>query len=248
MIRPAEAARQLNENGFVVLEGLFEEEEIAPVSEEIDAVITGKAHYFPESDLFYEPGSNPARLRNAFRLHQHNPLFMEVARNPKIVAVLENALGGPLRLYSSHLFAKPGRVGTVVPRHQDIAYWPFEPYEMVTAWIALDDSTISNGCVRFVAGSNKLGLLPHGPSGVQGNTLSLADEKQIAGMEERPAEARRGSVILHHCLTVHRSEPNLSPQPRRGLGYIYMSPRVRLTDPSQIKGAIDFPTVSASNS
>jgi phytanoyl-CoA hydroxylase len=232
------------EDGFLVVEQLFSEEEIRPMSEEIDCIIAGRADYMPARDLVYEPGSDPPQLRNAFRVHFHHPLFMDFARSPKITRILEASLGWPLRLYSSQLFAKPARVGTVVPKHQDMAYWPFEPYELVTAWIALDDTTLENGCVRFVAGSHRLGLLPHELSGVLGNSLQLAEDPRIVDLPEKVAEAQRGSCIFHHCLTVHRSEPNQSRYPRRGLAYIYMSPRVRLTDASQMKGPIEFPELT----
>jgi len=38
---------------------------------------------------------------------------MNVARTPKLLEILVEMLGGPLRVYGSHLFAKPARVGTV---------------------------------------------------------------------------------------------------------------------------------------
>lgn len=153
-------------------------------------------------------------------------------------------LGKPLRLYGSQLFAKPAAVGTPVPLHQDMPYWPFEPYELASAWIALDDATVENGCVRYVAGSHKLGMLPHVPSGVAGNSMGLAPDPRIEALPERTAEVRRGSVILHHCLTAHRSDANRSGRPRRGLIYVYMSEAVRLTDPSRMKGPAEFPVVS----
>jgi len=37
-------------------------------------------------------------------------------------------------------------------------YRPFDPTELTSAWIELDDSTIENGCVRFAGGSHKLRL------------------------------------------------------------------------------------------
>ena len=86
-----------------------------------------------------EPGTD--RLRNAFRLHLYEPLFMEFARKAQLVAVIRSILGEPVRLYGSQVFAKPARVGTAVPPHQDMPYWPFSPDDMLSAWIALDDST-----------------------------------------------------------------------------------------------------------
>lgn len=240
-----EAIHYFTENGFVILPELFSESEISSISQEIDKILTGTARYVPKDSLVYEPGSSPPVIRNVFTLHRFNPMFMNIAQRPRIVSLVEQILASPLRLYSSQLFAKPAAVGSQVPLHQDMPYWPFEPPEMLSAWIALDDSTTENGCVRFLAGSHRLGLLRHVPSGVVGNSLRLEDAR-VAGISEVAAEVRRGSCVLHHCLTAHRSEPNRSAKPRRGLIYIYMSSRVRLTDPSRIRGEVYFPLVSGS--
>ena len=236
--------KEFEKNGFVVLQDVFSPSEIAAVSNEVDRVIEGKCSNLPETEIVYEPDTSPRRVRNAFRLHIYDSKFLETAKHPELIGPLDAILGKSLRLYGSQVFAKPARVGTVVPAHQDMPYWPFEPYELVSAWIALDDSTIQNGCVRYVAGSHKLGMLPHAPSGVVGNSLGLLDNVRVAALEERPVEVRRGSVILHHSLTVHRSEANQSDRPRRGLIYVYMSERVRLTDPARMKGPAEFPLVS----
>jgi phytanoyl-CoA hydroxylase len=245
MIDLDNAARSFDENGFLVLERLFTEEEIAPVSDEIDRIIQGKVDYIPKDDLFYEPGSSPPRMRNAFRVHLYNPFFMGITRHPKVVSVVERILGTPLRLYNTQLFAKPAEVGTVVPLHQDAPYWPFEPHELLSCWIALDDSTIENGCVRFKKGSHKQGVLRHVASKVKGNSLQLEDER-INGFPEEAVQVPRGSCVLHHCLTAHSSEPNRSGRARRGFILIYMSPRVECTDPSKLRMGTDFAVVSDS--
>jgi ectoine hydroxylase-related dioxygenase (phytanoyl-CoA dioxygenase family) len=235
---------EFEQNGFVIVPDIFSKQEIAAISDEVDQVVAGKATYLPEKDIVHEPNTYPARVRNAFHLHIYNDAFLQAAKHPALIGALESILERPLRLYASQIFAKPAHVGTVVPRHQDMPYWPFEPYEMVSAWIALDDSTIENGCVRYVAGSHKLGILPHVQSGITGNSLGMVDDSRVAALPEYPIEVRRGSCILHHCLTVHRSEPNRSSDPRRGLVYVYMSRRVRLIDPSRLKGPAEFPVVS----
>ncbi len=235
---------KFEQDGFVVLEDVFSSSEIGAISDEVDDVISGKVSYLPESEIVYEPDSSPKRVRNAFRLHLYNQKFLDAAKHPSLIDALTSLLGDHLRLYGSQVFAKPARVGTVVPAHQDMPYWPFEPYELVSAWIALDDSTIENGCVRYAKGSHKLGMLPHGPSGVVGNSLGLLSDPRVAALEEQPVQVRRGSCILHHSLTVHRSEPNKSDKPRRGLIYVYMSENVKLTDPAKLNGPANFPYVS----
>jgi hypothetical protein len=49
----------------------------------------------------------------------YNEFFREPPRHPKLVSVMEETLGRPLRLYSTQLFAKPALVGSVVPSHRD---------------------------------------------------------------------------------------------------------------------------------
>lgn len=231
------------EDGYLILPDIFSPSELAPISEEVDRVIAGESGYMPEHDLVWEPNSDPPRLRNAFRLHIYSDFFLQIAKTPALVEAVGRILGHPLRLYGAQLFAKPAGVGTEVPAHQDMPYWPFAPYEMLTAWIALDESTIENGCVRMVAGSHKLGLLPHEASGVAGNSLGLRSHPAVQSLPEHTIELSRGSCVLHHCLTVHRSEANTSLQPRRGLTFVYMSPQVQLVDPSRMRGPAVFPVV-----
>lgn len=232
------AAEQFWRDGVVVLEDLFEEAELAPISEEVDRLIRGEVSYVPEADLVYEPGTD--RLRNAFRLHLYERQFMDFAGKRQLREVVQAILGKPVRLYGSQVFAKPARVGTMVPAHQDMAYWPFSPEDMLSAWIALDDSTVRNGCVRFRVGSHRLGRLRHEVSGVAGNSLGLAE---AVDLPEFVAEVRRGSCVLHHSLTVHSSEPNRSEQARRGLVYVYMGPAVELVDAGRMNGPAVFPVI-----
>lgn len=240
----SEAAARFDEDGYVVLDRVLSEDDLSAVSKEIDAIVAGERTYIPERDLVWEPGNGSRQLRNAFRLHLYNPLFLDFARSPKMTSVTGEILGHPLRLYGSQLFAKPARVGTIVPRHQDMPYWPFDPPEMITAWVALDDSNRENGCVRFFRGSHKLGMLPHEASNVAGNSLGITDNPAVNALPEDVVEVKRGSVVLHHSLTVHYSEPNRSERSRRGLTYVYMSPAVRLTQPERMKGPEIFPEVT----
>lgn len=231
-------------DGMVVVTDLFETSELETIERNVSRLLAGDGG-IPEHELVYEPGSSPPRLRNAFRLHLYSQFFRELASHSGLAGVMSQLLGSPLRLYGTQMFLKPGRVGTEVPWHQDMPYWPFSPAELATAWIALDDTTIANGCVRFLKGTHQLGVLPHEPSGVAGNSLRLSESAIPKDSVEVAMEVKKGSVVIHHCLTVHRSEPNHSPNDRRGLLYMYMSPNVRVTDPSRLKGGLDFPVVRA---
>ena len=61
-------------------------------------------------------------------------------------------------------------------------------------------------------------MLPHTPSNVVGNSLGLVDHPAVNALPEHAIEVKRGSVVLHHSLTVHYSDPNLSEQGETRLG------------------------------
>ena len=44
-----------------------------------------------------------------------------------------------------------------MPWHQDAQYWPLEPANAVTVWLAVYDSDEENGAMKVVSGSHKKG-------------------------------------------------------------------------------------------
>jgi Phytanoyl-CoA dioxygenase (PhyH) len=52
--------------------------------------------------------------------------------------VVSQVIGEDIALWNSSFFAKPARVGTKTPWHQDGEYWPIRPLATCTVWIAVD--------------------------------------------------------------------------------------------------------------
>lgn len=70
--------------------------------------------------------------------------------------------------YDQILAKRPESPDAVFKWHQDMAYWPPTKAETKTAtcWLAVDDSTVENGCMRFVTGSHlEPNLRKHAPGG-----------------------------------------------------------------------------------
>jgi len=216
-----------SDNGYLSAEGVFSEAEMDDLMRRV-AALEGQHTPFPEGDLKWEP-SNPSVLRNAFGLLHRDPAFRAVATHPRLIAIVQELLGPNLDIYADGLFAKPAHDGSVVPPHQDMYYWSFEPYNMLTAWIALEDATRENGCMTVIPASHKLGLLEHEQTDVPGNTWMLTQEALCKLGDEIPVELSKGSVGFHHCLTYHRSEPNRSPRSRRAYTVIFMTGEARWT-------------------
>jgi ectoine hydroxylase-related dioxygenase (phytanoyl-CoA dioxygenase family) len=150
--------------------------------------------------------------------------FLNYARDPNILDMVEQLIGENFALWNSSFFAKPALDGNKTPWHQDGEYWPIRPVATCTVWIAIDDATRDNGCLKFMPGSHKRReLRKHHMNEAAGLTLN-----QELGAEEYDEdrafhlELEAGQMSLHDVFLVHGSEANASPHSRRGMTLRYM--------------------------
>lgn len=150
--------------------------------------------------------------------------FLNVARIPEILDMVREVIGDDIALWNSSFFAKPARVGTKTPWHQDGEYWPIRPLATCTVWIAVDASTTENGCLRVIPGSHRSKRLArHQENNAPGLALNL--ELETAEFDEAQAQdivLEAGQISLHDVYLFHGSEPNRSERPRRGMTLRYM--------------------------
>jgi ectoine hydroxylase-related dioxygenase (phytanoyl-CoA dioxygenase family) len=145
--------------------------------------------------------------------------FAEYARNPDILDMVEQLIGPDLALWNMSFFAKPAKNGKKTPWHQDGRYWPIRPLATCTVWIAVDDATTQNGCMRFIPGSHKAQrLMDH----TQRDDSSLTLNQELNRDEYDETEAvdvvlKAGQISLHDIYLAHGSDINTSDQPRRGM-------------------------------
>ena len=154
----------------------------------------------------------------------YDPWFLNVAQRPEILDMVEQLIGSNFALWNSSFFAKPAKVGTRTPWHQDGEYWPIEPLATCTVWIALDASTTENGCLRVIPGSHQSKrLAKHNRSDAPNIALNLEldgsefDESSAVNIVLEP-----GEISLHDVYLYHGSEANLSDHSRRGMTLRYM--------------------------
>lgn len=154
----------------------------------------------------------------------HDTAFLNYARIPAILDMVEQVLGPNFALWNSSFFAKPAFKGRKTPWHQDGEYWPIRPIATCTVWIAVDASTRENGCLRVVRGSHKAKrLFKHARN--DDKNLTLNQELQPEEFDESKADdlvLEVGQVSLHDVFLVHGSEANTSSNSRRGMTLRYM--------------------------
>jgi ectoine hydroxylase-related dioxygenase (phytanoyl-CoA dioxygenase family) len=110
-----------------------------------------------------------------------------------------------------------------VPWHQDSHFWQMRPLVACSVWIAIDDVTIENGCMRYIPCSHKRGLLSHY---VEGRTdVAIGDAVQPELVDDSTAKddvLMAGKFSIHHSDLIHGSMPNRSNMRRSGLVFRYM--------------------------
>ena len=85
----------------------------------------------------------------------HDERFLKYCFNEKILNIIERLIGKNFALWNSSFFAKPALNGHATPWHQDGQYWPIRPLATCSVWLAIDDATSENGCLKFIKGSHK---------------------------------------------------------------------------------------------
>jgi ectoine hydroxylase-related dioxygenase (phytanoyl-CoA dioxygenase family) len=208
-----------HEHGYLAGIRVLQAAQIEALRDELQA-ISDPAH--PGHHLFYEFHSNesadPARvLFHALGAWRISPGFHDLLWHPAITVPASQLLGGPVRFWHDQIFSKPARHGGVVAWHQDYSYWTrTQPMAHLTCWIGLDDSTRENGCVHYVPGSHRWGLLPKPAlAGNMDALLAALTAEQRSRFSPMAVEMKAGEASFHHPLMLHGSSENRTNHPRR---------------------------------
>jgi len=210
-----------NENGYLSGVKMLESGQIELLRTELSELADVN---LPGHNLFYEFHSNESNdpttiLFHALGAWRITAGFHDVLWNPRFLVAASQLLGDkPVRFWHDQLFSKPANKGGVVAWHQDYSYWTrTKPVAHLTCWCGLDDSTKENGCLQYIPGSQKWGLLPKPviAGELHGIKDFLNDEQKKQFENPQFAEVKAGEAIFHHSLTLHGSGENKSDKPRR---------------------------------
>jgi len=171
------------------------------------------------------------KLRGPLR-HKSHLLFTwldALIREPAILDAVESLIGPNILAWGSSFFVKEQQDSSYVSWHQDSTYWGLDPADIVTAWVALSESTEENGAMRVIPGTHKLDQVPHRDTFAAGNLLSRGQEIEVDvdAAQAQTLVLRPGEMSLHHVRLIHGSEPNPSNKRRIGFAIRYLPTHVR---------------------
>jgi chlorinating enzyme len=219
------AVRQYREAGYV-----------APVP----ALSTAEAGALRARLEAFEGSAGPLAGKLRHKSHLLFTWLNDLVRHDRILDAVEDLIGPDILCWGTSFFIKEPRNTAYVSWHQDSTYWGLEPADIVTAWVALSDSTTENGAMRVIPGSHLRDQIPHRDTFAPDNLLSRGQEIMV-DVNDRDAatlELAAGEMSLHHVRLIHGSEPNPSGQRRIGFAIRYIPTYVR-----QVAGSHDTATL-----
>ncbi|SFJ79069.1 Ectoine hydroxylase-related dioxygenase, phytanoyl-CoA dioxygenase (PhyH) family [Paenibacillus sp. UNC496MF] len=198
--------KQYEEQGYIVFEHLFGEDEIDAIRGHIDRLDEESARRLQKGRDFISAANE---INFTSHLNYRHPDIQRFIADERFAAITTTLLGPDTRLYWDQSVYKRPEAKRDFPWHQDNGYVPTEPVHYVTCWLALEDATIENGCIYVQPGSHKQGFVEHVHSDI-GYVCYQGDDPGI------PVELKKGSMVAFHSLLFHRSTPNRSQTTRKG--------------------------------
>ena len=218
-----EAQQAYERDGYYVFRNVIDKDLIAEVLNHI----TWLEEKFPDAPTLTSLGV--PQMPN-------DPFWVRLVTDPRLVEIAQLLEGPNLDLFAANYIVKPPFVGKRVEWHQDGPVWPLEPHDVVTLWLAIDNVTKDNGCLRVVPGSHKLGALPTADIDGEKNFFGFRVDAEVSEDDAIDLEMQPGDVEVHHPNLFHSSNANLSPNRRAGMNIHYIPTSTILVSEEQPYG------------
>ena len=134
----------------------------------------------------------------------NDPFIHKLLNNQNMLDIVEMIIGPNIALFGAHYIAKRPKDGKPVGWHQDGSYWPLEPMNVVSVWLAGTESFKKNGCMRVIPGTHNKKLLKPSQM-IKLDTLTATSDTTDNTSERdclRHVELGRGPAFL--ALNGHR--------------------------------------------
>ena len=164
----------------------------------------------------HAPGSETVRvIEPAGHLH---PDLDRLLEDPRIVSPVRDILDThEVSVWTNKLNLKRAGEGSGFGWHQDSPYWVHDSDHvdlLPNVYLAFDDASVDNGCLRIIRRSHRDGCLPGTSDGTQLGGF-FTDPSCFDESDEVLLEVPAGSLVFFDPHTIHGSGPNHSEKARR---------------------------------
>jgi ectoine hydroxylase len=220
---------RLERDGFLVLPNLLSADEIALLRAELARV----SQLVDIRNMREGDGETPRIIYGLPDVGgpTFSQAYWDLARDRRVLQPVMDILGEDVSLFHIKCNFKEAIDGGYWQWHQDYANWKAndnapEP-RLVTAMVMLDQATEMGGCLYFVPGSHKRGIVePDWDDTSTSYALWTVPKQkmiQIAAELGDPVAitGTQGTVVLFHANMIHGSGHNMSPRHRWQVYLVY---------------------------
>jgi ectoine hydroxylase-related dioxygenase (phytanoyl-CoA dioxygenase family) len=211
-------------DGFVVVDQLIDQAQVAQLRLAFDDLFNGNfaTGVRPDEVNWQQADGDPTRTRQICNGWKANRTVAQVMLSESLGRAIGGLGGWPgVRIMQDNVIWKPPATKSL-GFHQDCAYlaW-FAPTDLLTCWIALDDTSADGGTIEFARGSHRWQLREpegefHAPADYR-KPMFKAAEQEAVDADIAYVEVPAGGGSFHHGWTWHGSGANHSNRPRRSL-------------------------------
>lgn len=217
--------------GYIVLEGLLDEDDLAPVRASMTEKVSQMADELLRDGLIADTLKNEPFETRLARIFENldDKVFLRYGRgwrdrlpgyfilmsNPKILDAVESLIGP--ELFSNPVYnvrpKVPKVAAGIVPWHQDKSYWPdANANPVITVWIPLVDSTHENGCLHLIPRTHKKRVVAHEKETYSGTGYEGLPDGYIQKHKKEiiALPMKAGSAVLFNDRLIHSSTANNS--------------------------------------
>ena len=162
-------------------------------------------------------------VKKGRNFHLDEPPVFEVCTHPSVVQRVAQVMGtSRIALFKSRFVVKDPGSDAEVAWHQDSGatnggnHPDGTPVETVSAWLAIDEVTLANGCMQVIAGSHRELVGDH-EKRIRAELVEKGELTREDLARAVPLELAPGQFYLFHSWILHGSDANKSTLRRAGL-------------------------------
>jgi len=193
------------QNGYAIVPHLFDRAEAQALKVEIRDILETIRHEATAA------GKDPKRIADhgvSVGLAVRSSVFRQAVRDERLLDILEVILAPNIEFLSDKAVFKSDHMTFASPWHQDWHYW--HGAHKISLWVALDDATVENGCLKLYPGSHKAAVVHDGKANDGHGFGHWLRPDAVDETKAVTAELEAGGAVFFHDLTLHASHPNRS--------------------------------------
>ena len=200
-----------DDNGYLVMEGLYDAAEMAVMRREFHDLIANtdgrpealRYNFMEPVEGYPVDPYNPKNVQGIMDQPLANDYWFNNVTDPRIVNVFIDLFGPDIDFHNGKVRNNPPGFTNTQGWHQD---WPYERHstsDLAAAIIYLDANDVDQGSTTVLPGSHLMGEweTDHGHT--------VADER-VEGYEPVPMLAKPGDVLFIHVMVLHTAGNNFS--------------------------------------